>query len=218
MNLSEFIEYTRLKPDTTQDEIIKACMHSIEQGFFGICVPPYYVNAAKKTINNSKANTKIITVIGFPFGYARTSAKVEEVKQALRDGADEVDAVINIAALKSGDIATIENDISSIITTCHLQNKKAKLIFETALLSNAEIAQMCQLAIDCSADFVKTSTGMVGGTVTPAVVELLRQQLPDKILIKASGGINNYQQAVDLINAGAARLGTSKGIKTHTEK
>jgi len=218
MDLAGYIEYTRLKPDTDKVAILKACAQAVEHNFFGVCVPPYHVNAAHKAINDSKAETKIITVVGFPFGYGRTSAKVEEVKQAIRDGADEIDAVINIAAVKSGDYSSVENDITSMVTTCHMQNKKAKLIFEIGLLNEEEIAKLCEIAGNIGPDFVKTSTGMIPGGVTPEMVGKLRNMLPEKVLIKAAGGIRNYAQALALVEAGAARIGTSNGIKIINQK
>ncbi len=213
MDLSACIEYTRLKPDTSRDEVIKICTQAIQHNMFGVCIPPFFVSTARKVINEAKAPVKVITVVGFPFGYGRTSAKVEEVKQALRDGADEIDAVVNIAAVKSGDYNAVENDISSMVTACHLQNKKAKLIFETGLLTTEEIVKLCEIAVANSADFVKTSSGMLPGGITPETVAMLRSLLPDKTLIKASGGIRNREQAVKIIEAGATRIGSSHGLK-----
>jgi deoxyribose-phosphate aldolase len=213
MDLAEFIEYTRLKPDTSKDDVVKICKQAIEHNMLGVCIPPYHVNTARKIINEAKASVKVITVVGFPFGYGRTSAKVEEVKQALRDGADEIDAVINIAAVKSGDYSSVENDISSMVTTCHLQNKKAKLIFETGLLKEEEIVKLCGIAVESGADFVKTSSGMLPGGITPEMVAMLRSLLPEKTLIKASGAIRSREQAIKIIEAGAARLGSSHGLK-----
>lgn len=213
MELSQYIEHTRLKPNTSRADVIKACAQAHEHNFWGVCIPPFFVGTAHKAINDAKADTKIITVVGFPFGYSRTSAKVEEVKQALRDGADEIDAVVNIAAVKSKDFTAVENDINSMVTACQMQNKKAKLIFEVDLLNDTEISKLCELAVVTGADFVKTSTGMLPGGVTPAVVEKLRNLLPEKVLIKAAGGIRSAQQAQALIEAGAARIGTSSGLK-----
>jgi deoxyribose-phosphate aldolase len=213
MDLARFIEHTRLKPNISRKEVLSACEQAQEYNFFGVCIPPYYVGVARKAIDEAKAETKVITVVGFPFGYARTSAKVEEVKQALRDGADEIDAVINIAAVKSGDFTAVENDINSMVTACQMQNKKAKLIFEVDLLNLKEINKLCMLAVETGADFVKTSTGMLPGGVTPEIVEKLRSQLPEKVLIKASGGIRTAKQVTALIEAGASRIGTSNGLK-----
>lgn len=213
MDLSEFIEHTRLKPNTSKKDVLSLCAQANEHNFWGVCIPPYHVGVARKAIDDAEAKTQIATVIGFPFGYGRTSAKVEEVKQALRDGADEIDAVINIAAVKSNDFTTVENDISSMVTACQMQNKKAKLIFEVDLLNDKEITKLCMLAVETGADFIKTSTGMLPGGVTTDIIEKLRNQLPEKVLIKASGGIRTAKQAQDLINAGAARIGTSSGLK-----
>lgn len=213
MDLSPFIEHTRLKPNTSKKDVITACEQALEHNFFGVCVPPYLVGTARKAIDDAEAQTQLVTVVGFPFGYGRTSAKVEEVKQALRDGADEIDAVINVAAVKSGDFTTVENDISSMVTACQMQNKKAKLIFEVDLLNEKELSKLCMLATETGADFVKTSTGMLPGGATPQVIEKLRKLLPEKVLIKASGGIKTITQAKSLIEAGAARLGTSNGLK-----
>lgn len=213
MDLSQYIEHTRLKPNTSNKDIVTACEHAVEHNFAGLCIPPYYISTARKALNDAKAQTKLVTVVGFPFGYARTSAKVEEVKQALRDGADEIDAVINIAAVKSGDFNTVENDMNSMVTACHMQNKKAKLIFEVDLLNQKEINKLCMLAAETGADYVKTSTGMLPGGVTTEIIEKLRNLLPDKVLIKASGGIRTARQSQALIDAGAARLGTSNGLK-----
>lgn len=213
MDLAEYIEYTRLKPDTSRDEITKVCNQAIAYNMLGICVPPFFVTNVRKLVDENKAKTKIVTVVGFPFGYGRTSAKVEEVKQALRDGADEIDAVINIAAAKSGDYNAVENDISSIITTCHLQNKKAKVILETGVLKEDEIKKLCEIAVAAGADFIKTSTGMMQGSITPEMVAMLRDLLPEKTLIKASGGIRSRDHAIALVEAGAARLGTSNALR-----
>jgi deoxyribose-phosphate aldolase len=213
MELSGYLEHTRLKPDTSREEILKICRQAIEFNMLGVCVPPFHVSAARKVFDDAKATVKVITVVGFPFGYSRTSAKVEEAKQAARDGADEIDAVINISALKSGDLSAVENDINSIVTACHLQNKKVKLILETGLLKEAEMLALCEMAAKNGADFVKSSTGMLPGGITPDTIAFLRSNLPEKVLVKASGGIRTREQAISLIEAGAARIGTSNGLK-----
>src|SRR5437868_1527803 len=155
--LATHIEHTNLKPDCTQDEVIRLCEEAMEHGFYGICISPYFVQLAKKTIK--KNPVKIITVIGFPMGYSTVAAKVEETKKAIISGADEVDMVMNIAAFKSGDFATVQNDIQAVTTACHLQNKHVKVIIETAYLNNEEIEKACRICADCEVDFVKTSTG-----------------------------------------------------------
>ncbi len=213
MDLSQFIEHTLLRPNTSKKDVLSLCTQADKHNFWGVCIPPYYVSVARKAISDAGTDTKIATVIGFPFGYGRTSAKVEEVKQALRDGVDEIDAVINIAAVKSNDFTTVSNDIDSMITACQMQNKKAKLIFEVDLLNDKEITKLCMLAVEAGADFIKTSTGMLPGGVTTEIISKLRKQLPEKVLIKAAGGIKTAKQAQELIAAGAARIGTSNGLK-----
>jgi len=208
--LNKIIEYTNLKPDCTNQDVIKLCEEAVEQGFYGVCVSPYYVQLAKKTIK--KSSVKIITVIGFPFGYSTVAAKVEETKKAIISGADEVDMVINIAAFKSGDFATVQNDIQAVTTACHLQNKIVKVIIETAYLNNEEIEKVCRLCMDCEVDFVKTSTGFANAGASIENVELMRKTLPPKIKIKASGGIHDIEFAEKLIRAGAARIGTSASL------
>ena len=209
-DLNIYIEHTNLKPDATHQDIIRLCEEAVEHKFYGVCVSPYHVQLAKKTIK--KAPVKIITVVGFPFGYNTVASKVEETKKAIIGGADEVDVVMNIAAFKSGDDATVLNDLQAVIMACHLQNKVAKVIIETALLSKTEIEKACRLCVDSEADFVKTSTGFASSGAKLEDIELMRKILPAKIKIKAAGGIKNHETAVAMLNAGAARLGTSASI------
>jgi len=209
-DLNIYIEHTNLKPDATHQDIIRLCEEAVEHKFYGVCVSPYHVQLAKKTIK--KAPVKIITVVGFPFGYNTVASKVEETKKAIIGGADEIDVVMNIAAFKSGDDATVLNDLQAVIMACHLQNKVAKVIIETALLSKAEIEKACRLCVDSEADFVKTSTGFASSGAKLEDIELMRKILPAKIKIKAAGGIKDHETAVAMINAGAARLGTSASI------
>jgi deoxyribose-phosphate aldolase len=210
MELAKYIEHTNLKPDCTKEDIIQLCNEAIEHGFYGVCVSPYYVQLAKKTIG--KKPIKLVTVAGFPLGYSTVGAKVEEAKKALISGADEIDMVMNIAAFKSDDIQTVQNDIQSVVTVCHLQNKKVKVIIETAYLTDEEILRACKICIDCEVDFVKTSTGYASKGADPKTIKLMRGELPTKIKIKAAGGIKTQKQALDLIAAGADIIGTSNGI------
>ena len=210
MELAKYIEHTNLKPDCTKEDIIQLCNEAIEHGFYGVCVSPYYVQLAKKTIG--KKPIKLVTVAGFPLGYSTVGAKVEEAKKALISGADEIDMVMNIAAFKSDDIQTVQNDIQSVVTVCHLQNKKVKVIIETAYLNDEEILRACKICIDCEVDFVKTSTGYASNGADPKTIKLMRGELPAKIKIKAAGGIKTQKQALDLIAAGADIIGTSNGI------
>ncbi|MCF8254558.1 MAG: deoxyribose-phosphate aldolase [Bacteroidia bacterium] len=210
MSLAKYIEHTNLKPNSTSEDIIKLCNEAVENGFYGVCVAPYYVQLAKKTLK--KNDTKIITVIGFPFGYSTVSSKVEETKKAITAGAHEVDMVINIAAFKSGDIAAVQNDIQAVVTACHLQNKHAKVIIETCYLNEEEIKTICKICADCEADFVKTSSGYGTEGATVENVKLMRKFLPAKTKIKAAGGIKTKEMANELVAAGADRLGTSASL------
>jgi deoxyribose-phosphate aldolase len=203
------IEHTILKADTTAQEIISLCETAKKHEFFGVCVPPYFVKLAKKHLLES--NVKIVTVAGFPLGYNTTPAKVEEARKALDEGADEVDMVLNIAALKNGDFNFVHNDIQSVAMLVQLKGNKLKVIIETALLSKAEKLKACEICSEIGVDFVKTSTGFSSGGATVADIELLRKALPKNIKIKASGGIKTKEQAVSLVAAGADRIGTSNG-------
>ncbi|MFZ4796823.1 MAG: deoxyribose-phosphate aldolase [Bacteroidia bacterium] len=211
MELAKHIEHTNLKPDCTKEEIIQLCNEAITNGFYGVCVSPYYVQLAKKTLG--KKAIKIITVAGFPLGYATVGAKVEEAKKAIISGADEIDMVMNIAAFKSGDMQTVQNDIQSVVTVCHLQNKKVKVIIETAYLNEDEIIRACKVCEDCEVDFVKTSTGYANKGADVKSVKIMRANLSSKIKIKAAGGIKTRKQALDLLAAGADVLGCSNSIK-----
>ncbi|MEI6880013.1 MAG: deoxyribose-phosphate aldolase [Bacteroidota bacterium] len=215
MELNKYIEHTLLQPNCTEDEIINLCNEAVEHKFYGVCVPPFFVQLAKKAIK--KADVKIITVIGFPLGYNSVSSKVEETKKAITSGAHEVDMVMNIAAFKSGDIVSVQNDIQSVTTACHLQNKQVKVIIETAYLSDEEIVQACKICANCEADFVKTSTGFASSGATIEAVELMRKTLPPKVKIKAAGGIRDAAFAEKLIAAGAERIGASASVKFLSE-
>jgi deoxyribose-phosphate aldolase len=208
--LAGHIEHTNLKPDCTKDDIVKLCEEALGHHFYGVCVPPYHVQTAKKELD--KTNMKIITVIGFPLGYSTVASKVEEAKKAIISGADEVDMVMNIAAFKSGDYATVQNDIQAVTTACHLQNRHIKVIIETAYLTPEEIEKACHICSDCEVDYVKTSTGYAPAGAALDLVKLMRATLPAKIKIKASGGIKDADFAMQLLQAGANRIGTSHSL------
>jgi len=211
MDLAKYIEHTNLKPNCTKEDIVLLCNEAIENGFYGVCVSPYFVQLVKKTIG--KKNIKIISVAGFPLGYSTVGAKVEDAKKAIISGADEIDMVMNIAAFKSGDFQTVQNDIQSVVTVCHLQNKKIKVIIETAYLSDDEIRFACKICANCEVDFVKTSTGYADKGAEIKNIKLIRETLPVKIKIKAAGGIKTKKQAIEFINAGADVLGCSNSLK-----
>ncbi|MEX0813271.1 MAG: deoxyribose-phosphate aldolase [Chitinophagales bacterium] len=210
--IAKKIEHTLLKSDALEGDIKALCEEAQANNFFGVCVPPYYIHKAKLFLANS--DVKIISVVGFPMGYTSTSAKVEEVKKAVNDGVDELDMVINIAALKNNDFKFLRNDIDSVLTAARWSNKVLKVIIESAALSDEEIEKACALCAELQVDFVKTSTGLhPAGGASEKAVALMRELLPKSIKIKASGGIKDAAFANKLIAAGADRIGTSSGLK-----
>jgi deoxyribose-phosphate aldolase len=211
LNLAPYIDHTILKPDTSEADVLKLCEEAGRYGFAAICIPPYFVRKCKQVLKES--NVKIATVVGFPLGYAHTPAKVEEARRAIDEGADEIDMVINIIALKAGDMNYLKNELTSAATIVQLRGGKLKVILETGLLTDEEIITACKLCTELSVDFVKTSTGFVEQGATVEVVKLLRANLPKSIKIKASGGIRDAAFAIELINAGADRIGTSSGVR-----
>ncbi len=211
MNLNNYIEHTLLRPDTTTAQIKELCQEAIDYNFVAVCVPPFFVKAAAKYLEEH--STKVVTVVGFPMGYQATPIKVDETKRALAEGADEIDMVVNIAAIKDNNWSHVKSDIDSINTTVHLRGKILKVIIETGLLSIPEIKQVCEICSTIKVQYVKTSTGINAGGATIEIVEYLKSHLTDDIKIKASGGIKDQAFAKQLIEAGADRLGTSSGIK-----
>ncbi len=207
MNLAQYVDFTLLRSDCTPDQIRQLCETARKHEFASVCIPPYFVKQAVELLADSKV--KIATVIGFPMGYSATPAKVEEIKKALDDGADEVDAVLNICAVKSSNWNYVRNDIDSMTTAVHLKGKVIKIIIETGLLTEVEMQKICELALEIKPNFIKTSTGINGEGATVPVVQFLKQQLQGKIRIKASGGIRTPEDAARLIEAGASRIGSS---------
>ena len=210
MIIAKSIDHTYLKPDCDLQVIKKVCEEGIEHAFFSVCIPPFYVRKAKELLLDS--DCKVSTVIGYPYGYSSTAAKVEEIKRALDDGADELDVVINICAVKNQNWNYLKNDIESTTRAVQMRGKVIKVIIESALLTREEIAKVCEFCLESGVDFVKTSTGLYEGADV-LTVSLLKDILKDQVKIKASGGIRNYDQAIALINAGADRLGTSSGAQ-----
>lgn len=211
MQLAEKIDHTILKPDCTLDNIKSVCEEAKSHRFHSVCVPPFYVKDAFQLLEDSPV--KVATVIGFPMGYATTPAKVEEIKRAIDEGADEVDAVVNICAIKSGNWNYVRNDIDSMTRIAHLRGKIIKVILETGMMTEEELERLCKICIDTEADFVKTSTGILAAGANVDTVAWLRAHLPATIKIKASGGVRSHQDAVRLIEAGADRLGSSASVQ-----
>lgn len=211
MEIKNYIEHTILKADTSLADIKKISQEAVDHKFYGVCIPPYFVKAAKKALSGSEV--KVVTVIGFPLGYSTTPSKAEEAKKAIDEGADEIDMVINIAALKAKDYAYVTNDISTIFSIVHIKGAKLKVIIETALLTEEEKLKALEICADVQVDFVKTSTGFAKSGAKVEDIKLMRENLPKKIKIKASGGIKTKEQALELIAAGADRLGASSSIQ-----
>jgi len=210
MSIAQFIDHTILKPTTTLGDIERVCNEAMEYGFAAVCIPPYYVKDAAQILMGSKQ--KVATVVGFPFGYHHYSSKLAEVHQALKDGAHELDVVMNIAAFKSNDLAYLENEIDSITKVTLEKNAVVKVIIESGVLNEDEIIKCCQLYRHYPVHYLKTSTGYADKGATIEDVTIMRRNLPATIQIKASGGIRDYTFAKSLIQAGATRLGCSAGV------
>jgi deoxyribose-phosphate aldolase len=210
MSVAQFIDHTILRPTTTLADIEKICGEAAHYGFAAVCVPPYYVRDAKGILDNSAV--KVATVIGFPFGYSHFTAKVAEARQAIADGADELDMVMNLAAFKSNDLAYLESEIGELMNLTEQQGATVKVIIESGILSEEEIIKCCDLYKHYPIGFMKTSTGYAEKGATVEAVKTMRMHLPPSIQIKASGGIKTADFAQQLINAGATRLGCSASV------
>ncbi|GIP61598.1 MULTISPECIES: deoxyribose-phosphate aldolase [Virgibacillus] len=208
-NLAKYIDHTQLKPDTTKEKIAQIVEEAKEHDFASVCVNPYWVPYCFEQLKAT--SVKVCTVIGFPLGATSTFAKVEETKQAIKDGATEVDMVINIGALKSGDKQTVLADIEAVVKAAEGQ-ALTKVIIETSLLTEEEKVQACQLAKQAGADFVKTSTGFSGGGATVEDIRLMRKTVGPDMGVKASGGIRDLATTKAMIEAGATRIGASAGV------
>lgn len=210
--LNKYIEHTLLKQDAAKEDFIKLFNEAKENNFLGVCINPCYVKFAKESLKNT--DIKIVTVIGFPLGANTTETKIFETIQAIKDGADEIDMVINVTKVKDRETDYITDEIRLIKSACGGHN--LKVIIETDLLTKEEIKYACECAIKGGANFVKTSTGFVKGGVGAKVedVEIMYNTVKDAGLqVKASGGIRDKETAIAMIKAGAVRLGTSSGVK-----
>jgi deoxyribose-phosphate aldolase len=205
MNIAHYIDHTLLKPTATWNEIEVLCKEAMEYGFAAVCVPPLYVKKAKEILSNTKVKTA--TVIGFPFGYSAIEAKVAEI------GAEELDMVINISAIKNNDWNFIASEINTIMPIIKSKERVIKVIIESGVLTDDEIIKCCDIYGAAGVDYVKTSTGYAEKGASIHAVRLIRAHLSDAVKIKASGGIKSYSFAKELINAGANRLGCSSSIQ-----
>jgi deoxyribose-phosphate aldolase len=216
MDLAQIINHTILKPGCVQADIERLCQEAVQYTFGAVCLPPFFVrNAVRQLVNHPVI---LSTVVGFPMGYSTTSAKVEEIKRAIDEGATEFDAVVNLCAVKNGNWNYVRNEAESLTTACHMRGKIIKLIIETSLLDEGEIRKLCEICAEVKVDYVKTSTGFNGPGATMEAVQLLRKYLPIEIKITASGGTWDRQYARQLVEAGANRLGCSSGIAIVTER
>lgn len=210
MNIASFIDHTVLKPTTVLDDVQKLCDEARYYQFAAVCVPPPFIRASKEFLKG--CDVKAATVIGFPFGYSTPKAKLSEVEQAIHDGADELDIVINISAAKSGLWNELEEEMKLLLAPVHANKKVVKVIIESGLLTDDEIVTCCRIYGELGVDYVKTSTGYAETGATLKVVQLMRGSLPSGIKIKASGGIKTYDAARQFIEAGASRIGCSAGV------
>ncbi len=210
--LNEYVEHTLLKQDCTKDDLIKLFNEAKEHKFLGVCVNPAYVSLAKEHLAGS--GVKIVTVVGFPLGASKSEVTAFEAKTAIEDGADEIDMVMNVTAMKSKDYDYIVKDVKMVKEACG--DKNLKVILETDLLTKEEIAKACELCVEAGANLVKTSTGFVKGGVgaKPEDVKIMHDIVaPHGMEVKASGGVRSKEDAIAVIEAGATRIGTSSGIK-----
>jgi deoxyribose-phosphate aldolase len=210
-SLSHLIDHTLLRPDATRDEIAQLCYEARKHGFASVCVNPSHVKLCADLLKGSDVLT--CTVVGFPLGATSTEAKTFEAQKAVRDGAKEVDMVINVGALKSRDYELVEHDIASVATAVHAGGAILKVIIEAALLTDDEKVAASQLAKVAGADFVKTSTGFGPGGATAEDVALMRRVVGPKIGVKASGGIRTRADVQKMVEAGATRIGASASVK-----
>ncbi len=211
MDIAAFIDHTILRPDCTSGDIERVCAEAIQYQFYSVCVPPYFVKEAVRLLE--KTPVKAATVIGFPMGYSPTPAKVEAIKRAIDEGIDELDVVINLCAVKNKHWSFLRNDIDSMTTAVHLKGKKIKITIETGLLAEEEVRKVCELCLLIKPDFIKTSTGFNGAGASVYSVRLLKELLQGKIKIKASGGVGDYATAIEMIEAGAKRIGSFSGVQ-----
>lgn len=208
--INKYIDHTLLKPEATEAEIRELCQEAMDYDFMSVCVQPYWVSKVSAFLNGS--DVKVCTVVGFPHGANTKEVKTFEAKQAVQNGAHEVDMVINIGAAKDGDFETIREEIASIAEAVKGQ-AILKVIIETALLTDEEKEKACLAAKEAGADFVKTSTGFSTGGATLEDIALMRKTVGPDMGVKASGGVRSYADAVAFIEAGATRLGASSGKK-----
>ncbi len=208
MEFGKYFDHTILSPDATADDVDRICAEAKEYNFASVCVNSTFTSQVAHNLTGTGISTCV--VVGFPLGASDSDSKAYETKKAVENGADEIDMVINIGALKGGEYDKVLEDIKKVRSAC--EGKVLKVIIETCLLTDLEKVKACELAVEAKADFVKTSTGFSKGGAIAADVALMKRVVDGKALVKASGGIRDYAVAMDMINAGADRLGTSRTV------
>ncbi len=211
-DLAKFIEHTILKPDTALADVRRVCEEAQKHGFAGVCIPPFFVRDARRLLGDG-TRIRVVTVVGFPMGYSAISAKSEEIKRAIDEGADDIDSVVNLAAVKSGNWNHVQHDIEGVALATHMKGRTLKLILECGFLTQAEIEKICELAAEARVVWLKTGTGFHGHPATPDMLRQLRAAASNGMKIKAAGGIRTTKDAQALIAAGADRLGTSASLE-----
>jgi len=210
-DLARMIDHTLLKPEATKEQVIQLCSEAKKYNFASVCINPSYVSLCAKLLRDTAV--KVCTVIGFPLGATSTPTKAFEAEHALRDGAKEIDMVINVGMLKSGDYDYVENDIFAVVTTARRFGSLLKVIIETGLLTDEEKIKACLLAKRAGADFVKTSTGFAKGGATVGDIALMRKVVGSAMGVKASGGVRTREEALAMVASGADRIGASASVK-----
>ncbi|MBO5597815.1 MAG: deoxyribose-phosphate aldolase [Oribacterium sp.] len=208
MNIAKMIDHTMLKADATTETIKRYCSEAKEYGFASVCVNTCHVPLVAEELKGS--DVKVCCVVGFPLGAMSTAAKAFEAKTAVQDGADEVDMVINVGGMKDRNYEMVKADIKAVVDAS--EGRTVKVIIETCLLTKDEIVKACELSVEAGASFVKTSTGFSTGGALASDVALMKKTVGDRAKVKASGGIRTYEQAMELINAGADRIGAGNGV------
>jgi len=211
LNLAKMIDHTLLKPDATQEQIAQLCFEARKYGFASVCINPTWVELCAKLLEGSPV--KVCTVIGFPLGATSAEVKAFETQVALDHGATEIDMVINVGALKARDLELVAKDILGVVTAAHARKSIVKVIIEAILLTDEEKTIACLLAKEAGADYVKTSTGFASGGATVHDVALMRRVVGPEMGVKAAGGVRTYEDAENMIKAGATRIGASAGVK-----
>ena len=212
-NIKQFLEHTALHPTLSYREVEEIIVQTREYQFVGLCLPPFWVKKAARELRD--LDVQVVTVVGFPLGYQMSQTKEAEIRQALKDGADELDVMMNISAFKSG-MPWAKIELAKYAGIIHEAEAMMKVIIETAYLLDEEIQRACKICADAGADFVKTSSGWAGEGAKVEHIRLMREVLPSNVGVKASGGIKTYAQARAMLDAGADRIGTSSALQIIT--